>query len=126
MKKKNKKNGRPEKPIDWKQVENLLIAGCSGCEIAASIGVSEDTIYRRVKTELGYESFTVYALKFKQKGDSLLKAKQFESAVKDKNITMQIWLGKQRLGQIDKQYQEIDSNSTIYIDIPDMPDEYKD
>jgi len=112
--------------IDWKQVENLLMAGCSGVEIAASLGIHEDTLYNRCIKDLGYNSFSAFSAIFRQKGDSLLKAKQFESAVKDKNITMQIWLGKQRLGQIDKQYQEIDSNSTIYIDIPDMPDEYKD
>ena len=48
-------------------------------------------------------NFSLYSLKFKQKGDSILKAKQFESAITDKNITMQIWLGKQRLGQREKQ-----------------------
>jgi len=125
VKTKAKKN-KPHIPIDWKQVENLLMAGCLGTEVAAALGIHPDTLYLRVVSELKYESFTAYSAEFKQKGDSLLKVKQFESAVKDKNIPMQIWLGKQRLGQIDKQYQEIDSNSTIYIDIPDMPDEYKD
>jgi len=126
VKTKAKKNENAKIPIDWKQVENLLMAGCSGVEIAASLGIHEDTLYNRCIKDLGYNSFSAFSAIFRQKGDSLLKAKQFESAVKDKNITMQIWLGKQRLGQIDKQYQEIDSNSTIYIDIPDMPDEYKD
>ena len=35
-------------------------------------------------------------------GESLLLQKQFESAIEDKNISMLIWLGKQRLGQSDK------------------------
>ena len=107
VKKKAKKNGRPETPIDWKQVENLLMAGCLGTEVAASIGISEDTLYRRVVKELKYESFTAYAVNFRQKGDSLLKAKQFESAIKDKNIPMQIWLGKNRLNQTDKNQTDL-------------------
>ena len=35
-------------------------------------------------------------------GDAMLKAVQFESAVTDRDRTMMIWLGKQRLGQKDK------------------------
>lgn len=122
VKTKAKKNGRPETPIDWKQVENLLMAGCLGTEVAASIGISEDTLYRRVVKELKYESFTAYAVNFRQKGDSLLKAKQFESAIKDKNIPMQIWLGKQRLGQKDKTDLEVNSVSKVHIEVPKKPD----
>ena len=122
VKTKAKKNGRPETPIDWKQVENLLMAGCLGTEVAASIGISEDTLYRRVVKELKYESFTAYSAEFKQKGDSLLKAKQFESAIKDKNIPMQIWLGKQRLGQKDKTDLEVNSVSKVHIEVPKKPD----
>lgn len=122
VKTKAKKNGRPETPIDWKQVENLLMAGCLGTEVAASIGISEDTLYRRVVKELKYESFTSYAVNFRKKGDSLLKAKQFESAVKDKNIPMQIWLGKQRLGQKDKTDLEVNSVSKVHIEVPKKPD----
>ena len=116
------KGGRPETPIDWKQVENLLMAGCLGTEVAASIGISEDTLYRRVVKELKYESFTAYAVNFRQKGDSLLKAKQFETAIKDKNVPMQIWLGKQRLGQKDKTDLEVNSVSNVHIEVPKKPD----
>ena len=84
--------------IDWKQVENLLMAGCSGVEIAASLGIHENTLYKRCKYDLKVE-FVAFSQQKKAKGDCLLKAKQFESAIKDKNIPMQIWLGKQRLGQ---------------------------
>lgn len=107
VKSKAKKNGRPEAPIDWKQVENLLMAGCSGTEVAAALGIHPDTLYLRVVSELKYESFTAFSAEFRQKGDSLLKAKQFESAIKDKNIPMQIWLGKNRLNQTDKNQTDI-------------------
>ena len=96
------KAGRPRYVLDWAIVENLLQSDCSGTEIASYLGISNDTLYERTKEEKGV-SFSEFSLKFKQKGDSILKSKQFESAVVDKNITMQIWLGKQRLNQRDKQ-----------------------
>ena len=116
-----KKAGRAEITIDWKQVENLLMAGCSGAEIAASLGMHPETLYDRVVKEFKI-SFTDYSYKYKQKGDSLLKAKQFESAIKDKNIPMQIWLGKQRLGQKDKTDLEVNSVSKVHIEVPKKPD----
>ena len=115
------KAGRAEITIDWKQVENLLMAGCSGAEIAASLGMHPETLYDRVVKEFKI-SFTDYSYKYKQKGDSLLKAKQFESAIKDKNIPMQIWLGKQRLGQKDKTDLEVNSVSKVHIEVPKKPD----
>ena len=113
IKKKPLKNGRPPIPIDWKKVEQLLMADCSGTEVAASLGISNDTLYLRVVNELGYDSFTTYSLKFKEKGNSILRAKQFEAAINDKNITMQVWLGKQRLGQKDKTETDINGSMNI-------------
>ena len=92
--------------IDWKQVENLLMAGCSGVEIAASLGIHENTLYKRCKDDLKVE-FVAFSQQNKAKGDSLLKAKQFESAIKDKNVPMQIWLGKNRLNQTDKSQTDL-------------------
>ena len=104
--------GRPVIPIDWKVVENLLQADCSGSQIASYLGISDDTLYGRVQKEKGM-IFSAYSLIFKQKGDSLLKVKQFESAISDKNIAMQIWLGKQRLGQRDK--SELNANLNLKL-----------
>ena len=66
--------------------------------------------------------FVAFSQQNKAKGDSLLKAKQFESAIKDKNIPMQIWLGKQRLGQKDKTDLEVNSVSKVHIEVPKKPD----
>lgn len=115
------KGGRAEVKIDWKQVENLLMAGCSGVEIAASLGIHENTLYKRCKDDLKVE-FVAFSQQNKAKGDSLLKAKQFESAIRDKNIPMQIWLGKQRLGQKEKTDLEINSVSKLHIEVPKKPD----
>ena len=93
--------GRKKVNIDWKIVERLLMAHCSGVEIAAHLGIHENTLYLRCKNDNKID-FVAFSQEKKAKGDSLLKAKQFESAITDKNISMQIWLGKQRLGQREK------------------------
>ncbi len=89
---------RPEIPIDWKRVDELLEAGCYGTEIASVMGMHCDTFYRRV--ELHYNvGFTEYAAKKKASGDSLLREAQFKKAVKKLDNGMLVWLGKQRLHQ---------------------------
>lgn len=94
---------RPEKPIDWKLVDRLLIAGCMGTEIAAHFDMHPNTFYDRVQAEYGI-GFTEYSSQKKQKGESLLRSKQFDTAMSG-DKTMLIWLGKQRLGQ--KEHHEI-------------------
>jgi hypothetical protein len=104
---------RPEKPIDWKKVDDLLMAGCLGTEICAHFDMHHETFYNRVKDEYGM-GFTAYAAEKRQRGDSILRAKQFETALKG-NVTMQIWLGKNRLNQ-----REYDMNRGIESLITDL------
>ncbi len=88
---------RPEKPIDWKLVDQLLISGCLGNEIAAHFDMHPITFYHRVEREYGV-SFTNYSSEKKGKGNSLLRHKQFQIAMEG-DKTMLVWLGKNRLGQ---------------------------
>lgn len=90
---------RPEKAIDWAKVDNLLMAGCIGTQIAPHFDMHPETFYRRIEEKYGV-GFTEYSALKKQQGNSLLLAKQLERAVSGKgDNTMLIWLGKQRLGQ---------------------------
>lgn len=89
--------GCPPIPIDWGNVDEWLEYGCKGPEISARLGISVDTLYDRTQTEKGVV-FSQYASEKRAKGDNLLRELQFKSAKKG-NITMQIWLGKQRLEQ---------------------------
>jgi hypothetical protein len=88
---------RPVKPIDWKLVDTLLLSGCTGAEIASHFDMHPITFYHRVEQQYGV-SFTNYSSEKKQKGESLLRHKQFEVAMKG-DKTMLVWLGKNRLGQ---------------------------
>lgn len=94
--------GRPKANIDWHKVDNLLKAQCDGTEIAAMLGLKcADTLYRHVKETFKMD-FVAYSQQKRAEGRTLLKVAQFDKALTEKSQTMQIWLGKQYLGQKDK------------------------
>lgn len=93
--------GRPEADIDWAKVDDLLVAGCMGTEIAAYLGLNPQTLYRRCE-DLYKINFSEYLQEKRAKGDTLLHAAQFDEAVRKRNTTMLVWLGKNRLDQSDK------------------------
>jgi hypothetical protein len=89
------KRGRKPIEIDYDKAEKLAAIMCTQSEIASVLGVSlsvleHDPEFQRVHKK-GMEH-----------GKASLRRMQY-SAAKDGNITMQIWLGKQYLGQRDKQ-----------------------
>jgi len=110
----------PRIPIDWEKVDKYLIGGAKGTEVAAAIGVHPDTLYRRCDEEHGMV-YTVYAAKLRQKGDLMLHAKQYQVAMNG-NVSMLIWLGKQRLGQSEqpKDKQEFNGSLANLLDVMHM------
>lgn len=112
MKKDVKQSGRPKAKINWEEVDNFLIAGCSGAEIAGYLGLNKATVYDRCEKDNGI-SFSKYSQQKKAKGDSMLRARQYQEAM-DGDKSLLIWLGKNRLGQTDKQ----EMNATIKTEQP--------
>lgn len=108
--------GRKEIKIDWKVVDGYLASGCTGTEIAAQLGFFPDTLYRRCVSEKK-KQFADYAAEKRQKGDLMLKAKQFGVAMGG-NTTMLVWLGKQRLNQSEqpKSKEEFNGNLANLLD----------
>ena len=91
---KKKSVGRPKKyNLDTKQVEQLAGFGCTDTEIASFFDISRTTLERN------YEQ---YMTKGRESGKIRLRQMQWASAKKG-NVAMLIWLGKQLLGQSDKQ-----------------------
>lgn len=95
------KMGRPKIEIDWKQFDQLCKIQCTLTEIAAFFDCSEDTIERRVSETYGV-TFAEHSRQKRGKGKISLRRRQMQAAL-DGNTTMLIWLGKQYLGQADKQ-----------------------
>ncbi|MFA5379569.1 MAG: hypothetical protein WC455_27675 [Dehalococcoidia bacterium] len=104
---------RPGVVIDWAYTDKQLQAGCDGTEVAAALGMAADTLYRHCQKEKGM-TFDAYKQIKKASGDSLLKTKQFQVAMTG-DRTMLVWLGKQRLGQKDK--QEVEQGGAIEVKI---------
>jgi hypothetical protein len=95
---------RPRKEISWEVFDALCGVRCTLTEIASHFDCSEDTIERAVKREkrVGFAEY------YRQKagaGAIALRRKQFQVAMSG-DRTMLIWLGKQMLGQVDKQALE--------------------
>src|ERR1700681_1125040 len=93
------KRGRPKKFVDLELVEKLAHIQCTYGEIASTLGVSVDTLQRN-------KDFAVVYKRGAEGGRKSLRRMQFESANKG-NIAMQIFLGKQYLGQSDHVVNEV-------------------
>jgi hypothetical protein len=87
--------GRPKIEINWEDVRKLSLLQCTQNEIASFLGVSVDTLLRR-------KEFCELHKKGMEEGRMSLRRLQWKKA-QDGNTTMLIWLGKQYLGQSDKQ-----------------------
>jgi len=92
--------GRKKIEIDWDIVDEKLSHFCEGTEVAEHLGISFDTLERRIREEFIVD-FAEYKRQKRAKGEMNLRELQIKSA-KDGSITMLIWLGKQYLGQTDK------------------------
>ena len=92
--KKKKSVGRPKKyNLDTNQVEQLAGVGCTDTEIASFFDIPRRTLER---------NYDHYMTKGRESGKIRLRQYQW-SAAKKGNVAMLIWLGKQILGQSDKQ-----------------------
>lgn len=107
---------RPRAKIDWEQAGKLIAAGCDGVQVAAYFGIHPDTLYLACESELKM-GFSAYLQQKRSKGDAMLLARQYEVAYADKNPTMLVWLGKQRLGQREKQDTDITTGGDKLTDI---------
>jgi hypothetical protein len=84
---------RPRLAIDPEQVRGLARLHCTNKEIASVLGCSTDTLERRYAAEIA---------KGKEEGRAALRRLQWKAANAG-NIAMLIWLGKNHLGQTDRQ-----------------------
>ena len=84
---------RPKKyHIDTKQLQKLASLGCTNKEMADFFGCSPDLLEK---------SYSVFLTKGRAEMKMRLRQLQWQSATKG-NVTMQIFLGKNMLGQQDK------------------------
>lgn len=90
--------GRPRKPISKRQFEELCKIQCTEAEICAVLDVDDKTLSDWCEREYGASFSEVFRQK-REGGKTSLRRAQWLAATSDRNPTMLIWLGKQRLGQ---------------------------
>ena len=107
------KRGPKKIELDWVQFDKLCSLQCPLKEIASWFDCSEDTIERRVIETHGIK-FAEYYEQRRGRGKISIRRKQYDVAMSG-NVVMLIWLGKQYLGQSDK--QEIDNSGKLDIEL---------
>lgn len=95
------KRGPKKIKVNWEEFDKLCYLQCTLREIASWFDCSEDTIERRCVEEKSMK-FADYYREKACKGKISLRRSQFQVA-SNGNVSMLIWLGKQYLGQSDKQ-----------------------
>lgn len=112
--------GRPRKEIDKDQFENLCNINATLKEIAGWFRCSEDTIERWCEREYGASFADTYE-KYSQEGKISIRRAQIKLALSG-NPTMLIWLGRQMLGQTDKQVLGIESEEENKLMVKELLD----
>lgn len=112
---KNPKGGRPPIDIDKTQFEKLCAIQATEEEIAGWFKCSEETIRRFCQNTYGMQFCEVYK-RLSANGRISLRRTQFKIA-ESGNATMAIWLGKQLLGQKDRQDVALEAEKDFVINI---------
>ena len=114
-----KKNlgGRPSKLplIDKGHFEGMCKIQCTKDEMCNILQIDEVTLTKWCKETYGVGFSDIYKSK-SSTGKMSLRRHQFKSA-ENGNVTMQIWLGKQYLGQTDKvesKNENTNTNETVF------------
>lgn len=103
---------RPVKEINKEQFESLCNLQCTIEEIAGFFKCNKDTINAWCKRTYD-EGFSETYKKYSQNGKISLRRYQLRLA--EKNASMAIWLGKQWLGQTDKQEVMFTENNKLQV-----------
>lgn len=98
---------RPRIEIDKEQFEKLCSIQCTINEIAGFFKCSVDTIERWCKREYNEGFADTYE---KKRGIGKISIRRAQFRMAETNPTMAIWLGKQFLGQSEKQEMAISIN----------------
>ena len=101
--------GPKYKPIDWTVVARLAQRGSTVKETAYVVGVHPDTLMRNPQFA------QIYKKAFCE-GNASLRRRQYRTAMNG-SIPMNIWLGKNRLGQRNEVTSEDDSQNTLEMNV---------
>jgi len=99
--------GRPKEEIDLEQLEKLCELQCTQKEIAQFFRIHPETLKKRVEEHYD-RKWAEVAEDFRGAGKCSLRRMQWKSA-SNGNVSMQIFLGKNILGQTDKMEKKVNT-----------------
>lgn len=101
---------RPFKEFDQDTFEKLAEIACTEAEICSVLGLTDKTLNIKLKQvyDLNYSEL-LKTDRFFGKMKASLRRAQFKAALAG-NTTMMVWLGKQFLGQVDKNKLTLDAS----------------
>ncbi len=117
--------GRPKKEFSPEQFEALCRMWCTESEICSFFATTDKTLSKWLKRQYKMTFSEAYK-KFSEEGNISLRRAQFKSAIDRENVTMQIWLGKQYLGQSEEFHvkaenkMEYDPLSSAFKELEEM------
>lgn len=97
--------------------EELCKIQCTQEEICSVLNVCLDTLDSWCKATYDGKHFSEVFKEKREGGKASLRRKQYKVACESENPTMLVWLGKQYLGQTDKQETTTMEKITIVNDI---------
>ena len=108
------KGGRPRKKLtdeQFEQLKQMVRIQCTRVECCNIFGMTEKTLDRNLK-DRGEDGFSSFFEKYGDEGKASLRRQQWKAAMSG-NPTMLVWLGKQMLGQRDK--QDVDQTGNMEV-----------
>ena len=113
MAKRGPKLRGPTTEKDIKIFENLCAMQCTLEELSSAFSVDKTTLIKRIE-EYFDENFSTIFKQKRQNGTISLRRAQWQTAIDKCNVTLQIFLGKQYLGQMDKPEELTTLKSIVY------------
>ena len=115
---------RPKTVIDWQLVDDLLMAQCTGVEVAECLGVHPDTLYRACERDhkLG---FAAYSQQKRARGTAYAKRVFFQQCWQSErsHVAAQIFWLKNYAGMSDKHDLSLSQPETrVQVVILELPD----
>lgn len=107
------KGGRPKKEIEITQFEGLCKIQCTKDEICGVFDIDEKTLTRWCKDTYGVGFSDIRRVK-SAAGLASLRRAQFKLA--ENNASMAIWLGRQFLGQSEKNETTLNGSLAITVE----------
>ena len=106
--------GRPYKDVDWALAEKLAYIQCTAVEIAATLGIDDNTLVNACKRE-NKLTFSEWYKKHSENGKCSLRRSLWKMATSEKpNPAIAIWLSKQYIGMRDR-IDEVSDQKPVLI-----------